>query len=164
MGPAQTTVSEIAKRAGVQRATVYNHFPTELELYDACSSHWVAEHPPPDPSRWASIEDAAGRVEAALAAMYAYYDDGQDMLENILRDEPVVPALEAINRRKWWPFIDDLVAQLLEGLEPSGRDRTRLEASIHVALNFFTWQQLSQSGLSNAEAAQLATSWVRASE
>ena len=32
VGPAQTTIAEIARRAGVQRLTVYNHFPTKPDL------------------------------------------------------------------------------------------------------------------------------------
>jgi AcrR family transcriptional regulator len=188
VGPARTTVSEIAKLAGVQRATVYNHFPTDLELIDACSSHWVADNPPPDPATWAEIEDPGRRLEAALTAMYGYYDRGKDMLENVLRDAPLVPALEEINRRKWWPLIEGLVDLLSRGwvetadrvAHPEARPpggpagppasgapgdqagAIPLRASLHVALDFFTWQTLARSGLSNEEAARLATKWVRA--
>ena len=185
VGPARATVSEIAKLAGVQRATVYNHFPTERELIDACSSHWVAENPPPAPEVWAGILDPGARVQAALTAMYAYYDRGQDMLEKVLRDAPLVPALDEINRRKWWPLIEGLVETLSQGwgefapLQPTGhpasgeartpgdhqscRDEALLKASLRVALDFFTWQALARSGLSNDQAARLAALWVRAS-
>ncbi|MCY7302061.1 MAG: TetR/AcrR family transcriptional regulator, partial [Thermoleophilia bacterium] len=40
VGPAATQISEIARRAGVQRVTVYNHFPDEASLFAACSAHW----------------------------------------------------------------------------------------------------------------------------
>lgn len=176
VGPARTTVSEIAKLAGVQRATVYNHFPSDLDLIDACSSHWVAENPPPDPVAWADIEDPAERVESALAAMYAYYDHNRDMLENVLRDAPLVPALDEINRRKFWPLVDGLVDMLATAWETPGtngdvpeaestggghRDGALLRASLRVALDFFTWKTLSLAGLSSDEAAALAASWVR---
>lgn len=185
LGPARTTVSEIAKRAGVQRATVYNHFPTELDLIDACSSHWVSEHPPPDPGAWMEIEDPGRRAETVLAAMYDYYESGQDMLENVLRDAPLLPALEEINRRKWWPMIDGLVELLSTGWLASATrtqaryDGTRrepkddqtetdiprlhLDATIRVALDFFTWKTLSTTGLSNQQAARIAADWIRAS-
>lgn len=183
VGPARTTVSEIAKRAGVQRATVYNHFPTELELFDACSTHWVEENPPPEPAEWSGIEDPAGRLETALAALYSYYEQGQDMLENVLRDAALVPALEEINRRKWWPFIEGLVELLSRGWEdatardpagqpgpddlrapghPAERPQRTLEAGLRVALDFFTWQKLARAGLSTHQASRLATQWVRA--
>jgi AcrR family transcriptional regulator len=57
VGPARTTISAIAERAGVQRLTVYRHFPTEQELFAACSAHWLAGSPPPDPAPWREIED-----------------------------------------------------------------------------------------------------------
>src|ERR1700716_4009671 len=50
VGPARTTVAEIARRAGVQRLTVYNYFPIETELFDACGRHSMETNPPPDPS------------------------------------------------------------------------------------------------------------------
>jgi len=163
VGPARTTVSEIAKRAGVRRATVYNHFPTDLELIDACSAHWIAENPPPNPAAWAGIPDPAGRVGAALLAMYRYYDRSQDMLSNVLRDAPLVPALETVNRRKWWPMLEKLVDTLAEGWVPKEAPRTALHACLAVALDFFTWQTLARAGLSNARAARLAARWVEAS-
>ena len=48
VGPARTTLSAIAKRAGVQRHTVYRHFPTETELFGACSAHYFTANPWPD--------------------------------------------------------------------------------------------------------------------
>src|SRR5438067_2181282 len=49
VGPAQTTISEVAKRAGVQRLTGYNNFPDELSLLGACPAHYPAPPPPPPP-------------------------------------------------------------------------------------------------------------------
>ncbi len=43
LGPARTTISAIADRAGVQRLTVYRHFPDERSLFRACSGHWQPE-------------------------------------------------------------------------------------------------------------------------
>ena len=40
VGPARTTISAIAERAGVERHTVYAHFPDERTLFRACSTHW----------------------------------------------------------------------------------------------------------------------------
>src|SRR3954465_8150101 len=46
-GVARTTVAEIARRAGVTRLTVYNHFADLSELIPACSAHYMALHPRP---------------------------------------------------------------------------------------------------------------------
>ena len=51
LGIGKTTVADIARRAGVQRLTVYNHFPDLNALLPACSAHWLAEHPQPDLER-----------------------------------------------------------------------------------------------------------------
>src|SRR6266852_9682488 len=72
-GPARTTISAIAERAGVQRLTVYRHFPDERSLLHACSSHWTGQNPKPDPSSWVSIADPEERLRTALTAIYAYF-------------------------------------------------------------------------------------------
>ena len=48
VGPAKTTVAEIARRAGVTRLTVYNHFSEDSALFSACQAHWMGLHPLPD--------------------------------------------------------------------------------------------------------------------
>ena len=80
IGPAQTTISEVARRAGVQRATVYRHFPDETALFAACSAHYWARHPAPDPTPWARLGDHRGRLETGLTAIYEWYADAEPML------------------------------------------------------------------------------------
>jgi len=165
VGPARTTVSEIANIAGVRRATVYNHFPTDMDLIDACSSHWFTENPPPDSAPWMEIPDPAKRAAVAFAAMYEYYDHGRDMLEKVLRDAPLVPALEEILQLKWWPMMDGIIEILAKGwnFNEVGRPSTgevQLRATLRVALDFGTWRKLVASRLSNNEAARLAVVWV----
>src|SRR3954470_14178733 len=79
VGPAQTTISEIAKRAGVQRLTVYNNFPDEASLLGACAAHYKAGHPPPDPASRGAVRDPARRTRAALGAIYAYFREPEPM-------------------------------------------------------------------------------------
>jgi AcrR family transcriptional regulator len=150
----------IAKRAGVQRATVYNHFPTELELFDACSSHWFVENPPPDPADWQKVDDPAERTEKALKEMYDYFDRGKEMLGKVLRDAPVVPAMGSIRDQKWTPMLEGMVEILANGWTGS---QSRIRASLRVALDFFTWESLADSGLSDEAAAMLAAGWIRSS-
>jgi AcrR family transcriptional regulator len=157
VGPARTTMSEIAKLAGVQRATVYNHFPTELDLIDACSSHWFAENPPPDPTSWTEISDPGRRAETALTAMYGYYDRGKPMLEKVLRDATLVAALGEILEQKWSPMMEGIVELLAQGWESR---EPELRACLRVALDFFTWRTLATSGLANDDAARLMATWI----
>src|SRR5215211_6662187 len=80
VGPARTSVKAIAERAGVQRATVYRHFPTEQALFDACTSHYYASHPMPDPSQWAASTDHDERLRVALVQLYSWYGETEEML------------------------------------------------------------------------------------
>ena len=96
VGPARTTVAEVARRAGVQRLTVYNHFPDDAALIGACSAHFLAGHPLPDPGPWTAVRDPAARLRQALEELYARHRATEAMTANVLRDAEIVPALGAI--------------------------------------------------------------------
>ena len=93
VGPARTSISAIAERAGVRRSTVYRHFPDEAALFDACSSHWAAANPVPDMARWQAIEDPDERLRTALEEFYAYYRRTEAMMDNLHRDELTMPLV-----------------------------------------------------------------------
>ena len=92
VGPAQTTVSDVAALAGVQRSTVYRHFPDEEALFGACTSHWFARHPWPRADALRSVSDASLRLRRGLRDLYRYYDANEQMLSNALRDMEILPA------------------------------------------------------------------------
>jgi AcrR family transcriptional regulator len=160
VGPARTTVKEIAERAGVGRMTVYNHFASDDELLAACSAHYMAGHPPPDPGELRLIGDPDARLDAALTSLYAWYRETQDMTGNALRDAPLVPALDVVMRERFWPLIEATVEALTAGRRLRGTRRERVRAALGVALDFATWRTLSAAGLGDAEAAALAARFV----
>lgn len=149
IGPARTTVSAVADRAGVQRHTLYRHFPNERELFAACSAHWGAAHPYPDPARWSGLEEG-------LNELYRWYEEAEPMLANILRDR----ALSEV--------VDDAMAPLKEFWAQArrrlatGRPRRKtVSAAVAHAIDFRTWQSLvREGGLSRAQAARLMASLV----
>src|SRR4051794_37701888 len=96
VGPARTTVAEIARRAGVQRLTVYNNFPTQSDLLEACQRHLLAERPPPDFAAILAAAKPEGRLEAALAALYAWYRTTGPLTANVQRDRAALPELDAL--------------------------------------------------------------------
>lgn len=157
VGPAATTISAIAERAGVQRLTVYRHFPDERAVIEACSAHWSAEHPLPDAALWAGLSDASERARTALQAIYAYYRAGEPMLEKVLRDEAAVPSLgEVMAPLHAW--LRELTGQLSAGWGATGEAQRRVRAVAGHALRFETWRSLTSEGLDDAEAAELLTS------
>src|SRR5918992_92628 len=80
LGPAKTTISAIAEKAGVQRLTVYRHFPDERALFSACRGHYMSINPPPDPTPWAGISDPEVRLKRALAEVYVFYRRTEPMM------------------------------------------------------------------------------------
>jgi AcrR family transcriptional regulator len=154
VGPARTTVMAIAERAGVQRHTVYAHFPDEAAILRACTAHWFAANPLPDHERWAGIASFEGRVEAAIREVHAYWERTADDLAPIMADVGRVDAMgEAV--AFWGERIAAWVAAVIGGLRLRGRRRTRTEAALRLALALETWRSLTSSGLDRAEAVRL---------
>ena len=155
LGPARTSISAVAERAGVRRSTVYRHFPDDEALFDACSSHWRAANPPPDPRGWAAIEEPGERTETALREFYAYYGRTEAMYTSLLRDEPLVPAVQ---RRLggFYGFLQDVQDILMAGRGLRGHAARRTRAAIGHALAFPTWRSLTrEQGLTDADAVGL---------
>ena len=161
VGPAHTSISAIAERAGVRRSTVYRHFPDEAALFAACSSHWAAANPVPDMGAWAVIEDPDARLRTALDELYAYFRRNERMLENLLRDERLVPVV-AERFAGYHGYIAAARDLLLQGRQLRGRHRTEARAAIGHALAFPTWLSLTRDqGLDDAQAADLMCRLLR---
>ena len=162
VGPARTSVSAVAEHAGVRRSTVYRHFPDEAALFGACSTHWLAQNPPPDVSVWERIAEPEERLRTALDQLYAYYRSTGEMFERLLRDAPAVPTIAAMMA----PFAQLLAAVteiLLRGRGARGRARDRQRAAIGHAVAFETWRDLTQvQGLGDDAAAALMSRLVAA--
>ena len=160
LGPARTSIGAIAERAGVRRSTVYRHFPNEAALFAACSSHWRAANPPPDPNAWAAIEDPAARTETALRELYAFYGRTQGMYASLVRDEPLVPIVQR-RLRDFYGYLHGIEDILLAGRGLRGRAGRRTRAAIGHALAFATWQSLNQTqGLPDDDAVSLMSALV----
>lgn len=165
VGPANTTVTDVAKLAGVGRMTVYNHFPTEYDLIEACSTHWSEQNPLPDPERWAEVSDPEQRLDLALNELYEWYSRTEDMMGKVLRDAPIVEALGQLMEERWFALTAAMVDVLVKGRNTRGRKAKRLRATVRLAVDFWTWRNLTAHGeLGNAEAASVAVSAVRSSE
>ncbi len=157
VGIARTTVAEVARRAGVSRMTVYNHFPDDAALLAACSAHYGALHPPPEIAAWSAIADPRERLEPALAELYGYYAENEAMLANGLGDRRAVPALDALHRESTDVFFAAVVDLLAEGWD--GRER---RATLALVTDFWSWRTLARTGLAPGEAARLARRLVAA--
>ncbi len=158
VGPAHATISAIAERAGVTRATVYRHFPDDETLFLACSGQWLSRQTLPDPEAWRAIADPAERLRAGVADLYRYFRRGHDMLANIERDAAVVPDRvrgARLAMEKLWR------ETLLRGLP--GERRATVRAAVGHATSFGTWRSLCLGqGLSDRAAVGLMVAMVLA--
>ena len=162
VGPAHTSISAIAERAGVRRSTVYRHFPDERALFDACSSHWEAANPVPDMGPWARIEDPDQRLRTALDELYAYYRRTERMMENLHRDEVTMPTV-AERFAGYHGYVDAARELLMNGRSLRGRRRDQARAATGHALAFPTWRSLTgEQGLDDDQAAELMCRLVAA--
>lgn len=161
VGPARTTISGVAERAGVTRLTVYRHFPTEEDLFAACTGHWMAQHPMPDPATWTAIPGLEARAEAALTAIYGWYHENADDLLPLRRDVDAYPPAfrDAAQQMEAW-----IVGTLIEGSGARGRARVRLRAASALVVSYWTWRALIvDQGLGRDEAIALGVRFLAAS-
>ncbi|MGD9711435.1 MAG: TetR/AcrR family transcriptional regulator, partial [Thermomicrobiales bacterium] len=143
------------ERAGVERLTVYRHFPDERAIFGACSSQWELQHPLPDPAEWSSIPDPHERLRTGLGALYDYYQDAWPMLFSVLRDAPQVPEMSEV--------VQDYAQRaqrIVDSLSPSPSPDDEQRAAIQMAADPFAWNALSRSGLSTDRAAALMTRMI----
>ena len=139
IGAAQTTVSEIAKRAGVGRVTVYRHFPDEETLFYACSGHYFSQHPFPDIERWRRIPDPHERLREGLRETYAWHDENRPMIAMALAEARELPIMAPYH--DFWEAAAEVLAA---GWRVRGRRRSNLKAAIALALSFDTHRTLTR--------------------
>jgi AcrR family transcriptional regulator len=151
IGAAQTTISEIAKRAGVGRVTVYRHFPDEETLFAACSGHYFAQHPFPEIERWRQIADPRDRLRAGLRESCDWHDENRRMIAMALAEARDLPIMTPYHE-----FWDDAAETLTAAWRLRGRRRADLKAAIALALSFDTHRTLTrEQGLTGEQAIEL---------
>lgn len=159
LGPRNTSISAIAERAGVQRLTVYRHFPDETAVFQACTAHWLSLNPPPDPASWTDMPDPIKRLRAALGAFYDYFSRTHKMWTVSFRDVGEVLALQqpmAEVAKFLGGVADDLIISFGET-----RDSNLVDPTIRHALHFQTWMNLEDQGLSNEDKLDLVALWLK---
>jgi AcrR family transcriptional regulator len=160
VGPARTTILALAERAGVERPTVYRHFPTMGSLFKACSTHHWVQNPPPDPEPWLGINDPEARLRRGLRALYAYYSLHELRMWNILRDVEDMPELRpfAAHRMAHRERVRDVLAS---AWPDRGTRRKLLAAAIGHSVDFFAWRSLRRQKLTDEEIVELIIGMIR---
>ena len=159
-GVAKTTIADIARRAGVQRLTVYNHFANLSELLPACSAHYRGQHPQPNFEEALALEDPAARVRAVLRGLYGWYRDNERMMLNVHGERGAVPELDAWMIQSADRQLAERTLTLARCFRRKGTRATRLRAVIALSLDFWTWRRLAREGLNDDAAADMMTGLV----
>jgi AcrR family transcriptional regulator len=161
VGGTQATISAIAERAGVERLTVYRHFPDERSLLTACTGHYLAQHPPPDPTRWQQLVEPEDRLRTGLTEVYAFHRRTEPMFAHAIHDMEDMPILRELMAPMFahWTLMRDILAR---GWDGNAEQRTLVLAAIAHALDFSTWRSLARvQGLGDADAVDLMVGMVR---
>jgi AcrR family transcriptional regulator len=146
LGPANTTVSMIAEKAGVQRNTFYSHFPDERSVLLACSAHSLEQDPMPDAAPWRAIADPAERLRHGLRAIYDWFERNESLLACVLRDAEAHELVREIVSLRYAPIIGAWRDVLGAGLN------ARQKPMLALALSYHTWRTLArEAGLKQAD-------------
>jgi AcrR family transcriptional regulator len=149
IGPALTTISMVAEKAGVQRHTVYAHFPDERSLFLACSGLTVERDPPPSADPWRAIDDRRERLRVGLTALYDWYERNARLAACLLRDAEFHPLTREVTELRLGPYMAAHAEVLGAGLA------ARQCAVLQLALSFFTWRTLvREAGLTRDAAVE----------
>ena len=159
LGPANTSIKAVAEKAGVQRLTVYRHFPDESSLFQACTSHWLKLNPPPNMAEWSDIEQTGERSYAALLAFYEYYRQTEAMWTGAYRDVDEIEALKE-NMEGFEGYLDRVRDNLLLPWKARGKKKQYLSITLRHGLRFSTWQALKQEKMNDKQMAELVMTWL----
>ena len=147
IGPARTTVTMIAERAGVQRHTYYAHFPDDRSLFHACSGLSLERDPLPDPAGWRDIEDPRERLRKGLDAIYGWYERNEELTGCVLRDAQYHRLTRETADLSFGRSFAAYEEVLGKGLNK------RQRAAVKLGISYFTWQTLvRESGIKRAAA------------
>jgi AcrR family transcriptional regulator len=153
-GPARTSLSDVARLAGVQRHTLYRHFPSPWDLLLACSGRFGQEHPPPDVAPWLEISEPERRLRRGLTDLYRFYEEVEDMYASVLRDAEYDPLTREISQLRQGERLNAVQEALLSVVPRTARAR----ATLQLALDFRAWRRLArEGGLSPSQAAEAMT-------
>jgi len=138
VGPARTTVSQIAERAGVQRHTYYAHFPDERSLFLACSGLALERSPLPDITQLRSIPVGRERLCRGLELFYDWYERNAQHAGCVLRDAEFHPLTREMVELRIAPTFRRAEEIMGDSLNQRAR------ALLGVALDFACWKRLSE--------------------
>jgi len=151
----EATVDEVAERAGIARATLYQHFRSRLDLVDAICDTFdanpalltireVVEHPDPDTA-----------LANTIANTIRFWSSEDAILAQLYGVVSIDPAARSLVDRQRADRRSEM-QRLIRNLKDAGRLQTGLSARYALALimllsSYESFRELRQAGLSERE-------------
>lgn len=146
-----TTYADIAERADVSVATVYNHFPARTDLLHACGEELASRAPQFGADIFAGHPEVADRLAALVRAVFDDHRHWGPWKRWAVGEASVVPELRASIERARARRLGLVVQALAPGF--AGSPPPRLVALVDALLDFAAWSALTGDlGADEAEA------------
>jgi AcrR family transcriptional regulator len=158
-----STVEEVAERAGVSRATLYLHFRSRFDLVDGICD--VLEPALVGVRESVELEDLDAAVAETIAATLGFWASEEALLEQLYGVVAIDPAAQDFANRQRADRRGEM-QKLARRLRRAGRLRAGLgenRALAHLMLltSFESFRELRTAGLSESEATKLLQASAR---
>ncbi len=160
----ESTVEEIAQRAGVARATLYQHYRSRLELVDAICETFD-ENPALRELRTIVERSDAAALDETIANSIRFWSSEDPILEQLYGVAAVDPAAQDLvdrQRRDRRSELERLVRNLHRAhLFAGGVTQQRALTLLLVLTSYDTFRELRHAGLSDRQAITLIQETAR---
>jgi AcrR family transcriptional regulator len=147
-----STVEQVGERAGVSRATVYQHFPSRLDLVDAMCDTFGQNPALIRVRDSVELHDLGEALRETIADTIRFWSSEDAVLQQLYGVSAVDPAAGALVERQLRDRRGEmrkLARRLAEGgALRSGIDRDQALAQLMVLTSYGTYRELRQEGLS----------------
>jgi AcrR family transcriptional regulator len=151
----ESTVEEVADRAGIARATLYQHFRSRMELVDAICDTFAVNPALLAVREVVELADADAALVEAISNSVRFWSSEDAVLSQLYGVVAIDPAARDLVDRQRADRRGELerLARRLRtaGRLPSGTSEPRAVALLLVLTSYETFRELRQAGLSERE-------------
>jgi AcrR family transcriptional regulator len=151
----ESTVEEVADRAGIARATLYQHFGSRLELVDAICDGFAVNPALLELRQTVELADAGAALDETIANGIRFWSSEDPILSQLYGVMAIDPAAQALVDRQRADRRGELL-RLARNLHQSGRlppdtSQRQALALLLVLTSYETFRELREAGLSDRE-------------